>query len=345
MQLSNALSLVGRRLATTLGSLAIVFTTCEFMLPVATAQTPAAAKPVGTITLGWVKSTANLMAFVSPQMSEKHGLKIESVNFNTAVDISTAMIAGQVDIGLLTPIHLIRAIDTKVDFVQIAGNTRGNTGIVAAKKLGLAQDDWAGFKVAMKQRKLRVASSRGSINELLAIAEFAKNGISVDKDLDFVNIANFAQHPQALRSGEFDLIVTLEPLVTLTTVEGIGTLFSRPYGTAAGDLNTNYVVRRDWLAKNGEKAQAFVATLVDAAKQLRDDKKSELDAAVRLTGLKPEVLTGALASSRYELRNGLREMQELAKIATERQYSTRNVAAELPKAIDGRFLKALGVAD
>ncbi|MSO38371.1 MAG: hypothetical protein EXQ69_09015 [Acidimicrobiia bacterium] len=318
---------------------------CCFSVGATFAQVAATPKPVGTITLGWVKSTANLIAYVSPQISAKYGLKIESVNFNTAVDISTAMISGQIDVGLLTPIHLIRAVDTKVDFVQIAGNARGNTGIVAARKLGLKQDDWDGLKQLIKQRKPRVASSRGSINELLAIAEFAKNGINVNRDLDFVNIANFGQHPQALRSGEFDMIVTLEPLVSLVTVDGVGTLFSRPYNTAAGDLNTNYVVGRDWMSKNPEKAQAFVATIVEASRQLVGDKKAEFDAATKLTGMKPEVLGVALAGNRYEVRNGLPQMLEMARIAYEFQYTTRNVAADLPKAVDDRFLRALGIVE
>jgi ABC-type nitrate/sulfonate/bicarbonate transport system substrate-binding protein len=253
------------------------------------------------------------------------------------------MISGQVHVGLLTPIHLIRAIDTNVDFVQISGNTRGNTGIIAATKLGLTENDWAGLKKLLPQRKPRIASSRGSINEILAIAEFAKNGVDVDKDTELVNIANFAQHPQALRSGDFDMIVTLEPLATLPVVEGFGTLFSHPYNTAAGDLNTNYAVGRDWLTKNADKAQAFVSTLADAAKQLTSDKQNELQAAARLTGLKPEILTMALGNNRYELRNGLQQMQELARLAAERRYTSRNVAADLPKHVEDRFLQAAGI--
>jgi len=309
----------------------------------------AQSKPVGQITLGWVKSTANLMAFISPEISEKHGLKIESVNFNTAVDISTAMINGQIDVGLLTPIHLIRAVDTKVDFVQIAGNTRGNTGIVIAKKYGLSLNDWDGLKKLIQEKKLqheklRVASSRGSINDLLAIGEFAKHGIEFDKNFDWVNVANFADMPQGLRSGQFDMIVELEPLVSLVTVDGVGTLLSRPYDTAAGDLNTCYVVRRDWLAKNPALAQAFVSTLVDAAKRL-SDTKVELAAAEKLTGLKPDVLASALSNNRYDLRNGLKRMQALARIAAERKYVSHDVSAELPKAVDNRFLRAAGVTE
>jgi ABC-type nitrate/sulfonate/bicarbonate transport system substrate-binding protein len=301
-----------------------------------------AADNVGTVTLGWLKSTANLIAVEAPKLSSKHGLKIESVNFNNGVDIATALVNGQIDTALLTPLHLIRAIDGRVDFVQISGNARGNTIVVAAKKLGLAENDWNGLKAANKTKKLRVASSRGSVNELLGVAEFAMNGIDVDKDIDLVNVASFAQHPQALRSGEFDMIITVEPLSTLVITEGVGTLFNRPFNTKAGDLNTNYLVRGDWLTKNAPKAQAFVKSVVEAASLLSSNKQVELEAAKQLTGMNPEVLTLALANNRYDVGDGLAQMQELARIAFQRQYTTRDVAAELPKAVNNTFVKEAG---
>jgi len=309
-------------------------------LTIATASGQAQTTQQGPVTLGWVKSTANLLAFIVPKIGEKHGLKIESINFNTAVDISTAMVSGQIDVGVLTPIHLIRAIENKIDFVQIAGNARGNTGIVVSKKLNLKENDWAGLKKILSEKKLKVASSRGSINELLAIAELSKHGIDVEKDIDLINVANFGQHPQALRSGDFDMIITLEPLSSLAILEGTGTLFTRPYGTAAGDLNTNYVVQRSWLAQNADKAQAFVGALKEASQVLSSDKERELKAAVQLTGMKPDILSAALANNRYDLGNGLPEMEELARLAFERHYSTRNVAPELKQHVDDRFLNA-----
>jgi ABC-type nitrate/sulfonate/bicarbonate transport system substrate-binding protein len=298
---------------------------------------------IGTIKLGWVKSTANLMSAAAPQLAEKHGLKIDSINFNTAQDILTALIAGQLDVGLLTPVHLLRAIDTKIDVVQVAGNTRGNTGIVASKALGLNDGDWSQLKALVKSKKPKVASSRGSINEMLALASFSMHGIDPNKDLDLVNIANFAQHPQALRSGEFDMIVTHEPLAALTVVDGTGTLFHRPYDTPAGDLNTNYVASKSVIASNPERVSAFVATLTDASRYL-SDKKNEMDTAIKLTGLKPEVLQVALSNNRYELRNGLKQMQELAKLAAQHRVTSRDVSADIPASVTDRFLTEAGVS-
>jgi ABC-type nitrate/sulfonate/bicarbonate transport system substrate-binding protein len=297
---------------------------------------------VGTIRLGWVKSTANLMAAVSPQLSSKHGLKIDSINFNTAQDILTAMIGGQIDVGLLTPIHLLRAIDTKIDVVQVSGNTRGNTGIVARKSLGLRENDWNQLKSLSKTKMLKVASSRGSINEMLALAVFSLNGVDPNKDIELINIANFAQHPQALRSGEFDLIITLEPLAAATVVDGVGTLFARPYNSPAGDLNTNYVVMKGVATNNPQGVKAFVATLVDAARYL-SEKDKELEVAIKLTGLKPEILHMALANNRYELRNGVVQMQALAKLAAQVRFTSRDVTSDVPKFVDDRFLKEAGV--
>jgi ABC-type nitrate/sulfonate/bicarbonate transport system substrate-binding protein len=297
---------------------------------------------VGLLNLGWVKSTANLMSAVAPRLAEKYGLKIQSINFNTAQDILTALIAGQLDVGLLTPVHLLRAIDTKIDVMQVAGNTRGNTGIVASKALGLKEGDWAQLKSVAKSKRPKVASSRGSINEMLALASFTMHGFDPNKDLDIVNIANFAQHPQALRSGEFDMIVTLEPLAALSVVESTGTLFHRPYDTPAADLNTNYVVTKTVIANNPERVRAFVATLADASRYL-SDKEQELDSAVKLTGLKPEVLRLALSNNRYELRNGVQQMQELAKLAAQLRVTTQDVSAQLPAAVTDRFLTEAGV--
>jgi ABC-type nitrate/sulfonate/bicarbonate transport system substrate-binding protein len=153
----------------------------------------------------------------------------------------------------------------------------------------------------MAKRKLKVASSRGSVNELLAIGEFRKNGIDLSKDLDLMNIANFAQHPQALRSGEFDMIVTLEPLATIVTEDNTGTLFSHPYNTAAGDLNTCFVARRDWLAANPEQALAFVQTLGNANAVLAD-KAAQVSAGTKLTGLPATIVEKALTNTRFDLR-------------------------------------------
>ena len=116
-------------------------------------------------------------------------------------------------------------------------------------------------------------------------------------------------------------------------------VFNRPIDTPAGDLNTNYLVRGDWLEKNTAKARAFIGSVVEASKLLSSNKQLELEDAKQLTGLKPEVLTLALANNRYELGDGLSQMQELARMAFKRKYTSRDIAPELPKAVTNTFVR------
>jgi ABC-type nitrate/sulfonate/bicarbonate transport system substrate-binding protein len=309
-------------------------------IPAAQAQAP---KDLGSVSLGWTKTTAAMSVIMAEKIAPKYGLKIESVVFNNAVDISTAMVSGQIEIGLLTSAHLIRAVETNLDFVQIAGNSRGNVTIIASSKLGLAPGDWAGLKAANQKRKLRIASSRGSINELLSIATFAKFGLDANKDFELTNIAAFAQHAQALRSGEFDLVFSTEPNGTQMAGEGIGILFSKTDVTDAGSLHTVFAVKRDWLAKNEAKAKALLMALKEAADWLNVDPARTATEASKSFPLPVPTLQESLKLNRWDLRLAVSETQALARIAAEQKFATKDVSAQIPAAMDNSVLKSVGI--
>lgn len=297
---------------------------------------------VGTVTIGWTKTTAGMSVVLAERLASKYGLKIESVNFNNAVDVTTAMVNGQLDVGLLTSAHLVRAVETNLDFVQIAGNSRGNVTIITSTKLGLAPGDWKGLKAANEKKKLRIVSSRGSINELLSLASFSKNGLDASTDFELTNIAAFAQHAQALRSGEFDIVFSTEPNGTQMVAEGIGTMFSKSDITDAGSLHTIYAVKRDWLDKNKGKARALIATLIEATQWLNADAARTQVEAQKLFPLKPDVLLASLTLNRWDVRLAVPETQALARIAAEQKYANTDVSAKVPAAMDDQFLREFG---
>lgn len=307
----------------------------------ANAQSPAKDAPanLGTVTVGYTKTIAALSTMVAERLAPKYGLKIESVTFNNAVDVTTAMVNGQIDVGILTAAHVIRSIDTNLDFQEIAGNSRGNVSIIVSSKLGLKPGDWKGLLEATRKKKLRIASSRGSINELLSIASFVQNGLDVDKDFDLVNIASFAQHAQALRSGEFDIVFSTEPSGSLMVDEGIGIRFSKSDITPAGGIHTNYSVKREWLEKNPAKAKAFLTAMRESTEWLNADKDRTLAEARKGFPMKPEALALALEQNKWDMDVGLSETQALAKIGVDRKYVSRDVSANLPKVLNDSLLK------
>jgi ABC-type nitrate/sulfonate/bicarbonate transport system substrate-binding protein len=298
---------------------------------------------VGTVSVGWLRATANLSVNIIKNFAPQFGFKVNSLTFKNSVDVATGMISDQVDVGVLTPVHLVRSVDQHVDFVQIAGNSRENVGIITASKLGLKPGDWDGLKAASKKRKLKIASSRGSISEMLCVACFAQHGVDVDKDVEVLNVAGFATHPQALRSGEFDILFTTEPFSSLVVIEGVGNRFMMPTDTPAGDLNTCFVVSRNWLTKNPAKARAFVAAAIKAHQWLNADKQRPLKEALKLFPLKPDVLTMALDYNHWDPHNAMRETQALAKVAFERKFASRDVSGEIPHAMEEKFLKEFGI--
>ena len=93
---------------------------------------------IGPVKLEWLKSTANLLAAVPP-VAEKRGLKIESINLSIAQHILGALASGQLDIGLLTSVHLRHAIYGGIDALEVAGKRPGNTGLVVSRR-GIARD-------------------------------------------------------------------------------------------------------------------------------------------------------------------------------------------------------------
>jgi ABC-type nitrate/sulfonate/bicarbonate transport system substrate-binding protein len=304
----------------------------------AEAQT-ASPPDLGTVTVGWTKTTAGLSTLVAMRLAPKYGIKIESVNFNNSVDVMTSMVNGQIDVGILTAAHVIRAVDTGVDLIEIAGNSRGNVSIITSSKLDVQPGDWKGLLEATRKKKLRIASSRGSINELLSIASLVQNGLDPDKDFELVNIASFAQHAQALRSGEFDVVFSTEPSGSLMVDEGIGVRFSRSDVTPAGGIHTNYSVQREWLEKNRAKAKAFLQAMREAVDWLNADKERTLAEAKKAFPMKTEALLLALGENKWDMGVGLRETQALAKIAADRKFASRDVSADLPKALDDTLLK------
>ena len=259
------------------------------IIPAAQAQAP---KDLGSVSLGWTKTTAAMSVIMAEKIAPKYGLKIESVVFNNAVDISTAMVSGQIEVGLLTSAHLVRAVE---------------------------------------------------INELLSIATFAKYGLDANKDFELTNIAAFAQHAQALRSGEFDLVFSTEPNGTQMVGEGIGVLFSKTDVTDAGSLHTVFAVKRDWLAKNDAKAKALLMALKEAAEWLNADPARTAAEAAKTFPLPVPTLQESLKLNRWELRLAVPETQALARIAAEQKFATKDVSAQIPAAMDASVLKSVGV--
>lgn len=293
-----------------------------------------------TVRLGWLKSTADLAAYVAEDNAPE-GVTIESSLFTTAVDVQTALVTGQIDVGMLTPVHLLRAAENGDDLVQISGNTRGNSGVMLSSELGLEEEDWDGLKAILKDRKLKIAASRGSINEALGILEFAEHGIDVNEDIELINITNFAQHAEGIRLGEFDGAFTMETFASIMAADGTATFFSKPYNSPAGDINTIFVANKTWVNENPEAAQAFVQTIANSAEKLGSDPDYEIEVGMELMGLDRSIIEAALSNNRYEIEVGLEETRALAEVQHKLGILSRDLTGEIDEYVTDEFVNGV----
>ena len=83
---------------------------------------------------------------------------------------------------------------------------------------------------------------------------FAKQGIDINKDVQFINIPNPSDHVQALRRGEVELICSVEPFATQIREVKAAKFFAFPYDQAAGKLTNLIVTRSDVIARQAARA-------------------------------------------------------------------------------------------
>src|SRR5258708_983624 len=91
---------------------------------------------------------------------------------------------------------------------------------------------------------------------------FAKQGIDVNKDVQFINIPNPSDHLQALRRGEIELICTVEPFGTQIVQLNAAKLFTHPYDQAAGKLTNLMLTRSDVIAAEPKALEETVRAIV-----------------------------------------------------------------------------------
>lgn len=309
----------------------------------ATAETtPAAPESAENpkVVFGWLKSTADLAAYYAETVAEDEPIELQSELFKTAVDVQTALGGNQINIGMLTPVHLLRGIEQGQDLLQISGNTRGNSGIMLSSELGIEDGDWDQLKSVLAERKLKIAASRGSINEALAIATFEHHGIDVAESIELINVTDFAQHGEGIRLGEFDGAFTMETFATLMQVGGYANLFATPYDSEAGDINTIFVANGTWAKENPEAVQAFVDTIAKASHALADDDELNVEVGMELMGIDRATAEMALANNRYELDLGIEETKVFAKLFFELGHLSRDLSGEVDDYVDPSFIDA-----
>ncbi|MDB5776896.1 MAG: transporter substrate-binding protein [Herbaspirillum sp.] len=270
---------------------------------------------------------------------------IEAINFTAGSDALTALVSKGVDIAQVTYLSFVSGLDKGFDLVAVSGQVNGGSEILVGKDTALAPDDWAGLKKLIAQYKaqgkpFRVAASRGNAQDLHMRGEMALNGINPNKDVQFINIPNPADHAAALQRGEVELICSVEPFASQIRMSGVGKHFSFPYKQAAGRLTNLIVTRSDVIKEHPAEVRETVAAVVRLVATLDNDKQAWVASIVKGTGLDKAVAAEAIKNAWPDYKMYRKPTLAIASMMKDLKYISTDVSAQVDKNMDYSFLMA-----
>jgi ABC-type nitrate/sulfonate/bicarbonate transport system substrate-binding protein len=301
----------------------------------------AQAEPV--IKLGYAKCAHCTPMSLTPQYAK--GVQIDAVGFNTGTDALTALVSKNLDVAQVTYLHYAIALDKGFDVVAISGQVNGGSAMLVTNDLEVTPNDWASLKKVIAEYKaagkpFRVAASRGNAQDIHMRGAFAKQGIDINKDVQFINIPNPSDHLQALRRGEIELICTVEPFATQILQNKAAKLFGLPYDQAAGKLTNIILTRSDVVAAKPKELEEIVRAVVKVDEFIAGDKAALVDVISKITGLDKVIAAGAVENLDPDPKMYRASAVAIAGMMRDLKYINSDVSAAVEKNMDYRFLEA-----
>jgi ABC-type nitrate/sulfonate/bicarbonate transport system substrate-binding protein len=274
------------------------------------------------------------------------GVKIETFGFNTGNDVLTALVSKSVDVAQVTYLHYAAALDKGFDVVAISGQISGGSQILVGNDVALKPNDWAGLKKLIADYKaagkpFRVAASRGAAQDVQMRGAFAKQGIDVNKDVQFINIPNPSDHVQALRRGELELLATTEPYATQILQVKAAKFFTLPYDQASGRLTNLILTRSDVIASRPKVVEAAVRAVVKVDNLITADKPLLIDTIQKGSGLDKAIATAAVENLYPDYKMYRPQAMAIATMMRDLKYINSDVTSAVEKHMDYRFLEAV----
>jgi NitT/TauT family transport system substrate-binding protein len=193
------------------------------------------------------------------EIAPKCGIKVEERIFAKASDVMQAIMAGELDVGTTASEASISGRAGNAPIYVVAGFAKGGARLVARPDINIkAVRDLKGKKVGV---------TRGSILEVLLMAELQNAGLSADtapgKDVQLV----FLSYPdlnQALLGKNIDAMMQSEPQSSQAINRGFGVEVLKPYDTPIGEPVRTMVMTEDFYTAHRPVAEKFMRCFVQA---------------------------------------------------------------------------------
>ena len=190
---------------------------------------------------------------------EDEGLDVELINGEGADKVMTAVVAGQVDIGLAGPEAAIYVYNEgKEDYAKVFAQLTKRDGSFI---MGRTQDD--DFSFADLKGKHLLGGRKGGVPYMTLEYVLKNNGVQ-PSDLNLDTSIQFANMAGAFAGGTGDYVTLFEPTASLFEQEGKGYVLAS-VGQESGEIPyTAYFANSSYIEKNPEVIQKFTNAIARA---------------------------------------------------------------------------------
>jgi len=199
------------------------------------------------------------------EIAPKCGIKVEERVFAKGLDVMSAVLAGELDVGATASEAAISGRAGGAPIYVVAGFAKGGARLVGRSDLNIKSvKDLKGKKVGV---------TRGGIQEVLLLAELQQAGLTVSeqpgKDVQTVLLA-YADLNQALLGKHIDAMMQSEPQSSQAINKGYGTEILKPYNTPIGEPIRTMVMTEKFYKERRPVAEKFMRCFVEATKTFID---------------------------------------------------------------------------
>jgi NitT/TauT family transport system substrate-binding protein len=199
------------------------------------------------------------------EIAPKCGIKVEERVFAKGLDVMSAVLAGELDVGATASEAAISGRAGGAPIYVVAGFAKGGARLVGRSDLNIKSiKDLKGKKVGV---------TRGGIQEVLLLAELQQAGLTVSeqpgKDVQTVLLA-YADLNQALLGKHIDAMMQSEPQSSQAINKGYGSEILKPYDTPIGEPIRTMVMTEKFYKERRPVAEKFMRCFVEATRTFID---------------------------------------------------------------------------
>jgi len=230
---------------------------------------------------------------------KEEGLDVDLSNGAGADKVMTAVLSGQVDIGLAGPEASVYVYnegkeDNSVVFAQL---TNGDGTFLMGRKAD------SNFKWSDLKGKTIIGGRKGGMPAIVLQYVLSKNGLTVGKDVFIDTTIQFAATPGAFIGGQGDYVIIFEPTASSMEKEG-KTYIVASLGKESGEVPyTAYFAKKSTIDKNPELLQKFTNAIYKGQRWVATHTSEEIAKAIKsqFPEEKDEILLSSV--KRYKEQN------------------------------------------